>query len=267
MLPLLSLNLTALLSLLPAALILPLRPRPARDVLFWLLLALAIAGPAAWAVRQLADSWNASLPATLWVGIAASAALFAAVALLDPQAWRLSPLLLPYLLVLGGFATVFSLLERRGNVAVPSAPWLATHIVVSVITVGLLTLAAVAALSSFLQVRTLKVKRPTRLSRMLPAVADSERLSERLLLISEAVLAVGLVTGMALERHETGSLLRMDHKTMLSLLAFAVIGVLLVGRRACGVRGQIAARVVLLAYLLLLLGYFGVKFVRQIGMG
>ena len=70
-----------------------------------------------------------------------------------------------------------------------------------------------------------------------------------------------------MEYLETGNALILDHKNILSLLAFLVIGVLLVGRRICGVRGQIAARVVLAAYLLLILGYFGVKFVRQVLLG
>ena len=69
---------------------------------------------------------------------------------------------------------------------------------------------------------------------------------------------------MATQYLENGSVFKLDHKNLLSLLAFVVIGALLIGRRVCGVRGQIAARVVLLAYLLLILGYFGVKFVNQV---
>jgi ABC-type uncharacterized transport system permease subunit len=37
---------------------------------------------------------------------------------------------------------------------------------------------------------------------------------------------------------------------------------LLIAHRHSGLRGRQAARLVLLAYMLLLLGYFGVKFVR-----
>jgi len=89
-------------------------------------------------------------------------------------------------------------------------------------------------------------------------------LSERLLILSEIVLGLGLATGMALEYLESGSLWKFDHKTLLSLLAFLLIGALLTGRRVCGVRGQIAARVILSAYLLLFLAFFGVKFVQQV---
>jgi len=53
----------------------------------------------------------------------------------------------------------------------------------------------------------------------------------------------------------------------LVLLAFAVIGALLVLHYRSGLRGQRAARLVLLAYLLLTLAYPGVKFVTDVVIG
>jgi hypothetical protein len=79
-----------------------------------------------------------------------------------------------------------------------------------------------------------------------------------------AVLALGLVTGMALQYGETGSLLVLDHKTVLTITAFVVIGALLFAHFKTGLRGRKAARIVLLAYLLLTLGYPGVKFVTDV---
>ena len=55
-----------------------------------------------------------------------------------------------------------------------------------------------------------------------------------------------------------------NHKTVLSLVAFVVIGILLVAHFRTGIRGRRASRLVLLAYLLLTLGYPGVKFVTDI---
>jgi ABC-type uncharacterized transport system permease subunit len=110
----------------------------------------------------------------------------------------------------------------------------------------------------------LKTKRPTRLSRFLPAVTESERLFERLLILSEMILAVGVVSGFAMKRADTGSLFTFDHKSLFALIAFVAIGLLLIGRRVCGVRGQIAARVVLMSYTFVVLAYFGMKFVHQV---
>lgn len=253
----------ALASLLPAAL-LPLRRNSGRDGLFWAFLAVGVLGPLALAATLVADSWSTGLAADLWVVIATTMALFTILAAVDRQAWRLTPLLAPYLLLLGLVASAFAGTAERRLTEAASGAWLDLHILVSVVTIGLLTLGAVAALGSFLQSRALKLKRPNRLTRMLPPVADSERLSERLLALSQLVLGLGLATGMATQYLENGSIFKLDHKNLLSLLAFVVIGALLIGRRVCGVRGQIAARVVLLAYLLLILGYFGVKFVNQV---
>jgi len=62
----------------------------------------------------------------------------------------------------------------------------------------------------------------------------------------------------------SGSLLVFNHKILLSFLGFAaVIGLLLLHQRI-GLRGRKAARLVLLAFLLLTLGYPGVKFVTDV---
>ncbi|MGE5506421.1 MAG: inner membrane protein YpjD [Actinomycetota bacterium] len=256
-------NLLALVALVPAAVI-PLKS-PSRGAPFWIAALVAVLGPAAAAAALLSGAWQTSLSATLWVSIAASAGLFALVAAGSGQGWRLAPLLMPYLVVLGVVASVAHRLEVARPLSGTAPPaWLDLHILVGVMTYALLTLAAVASLATFLQERALKRKSPNALTRQLPSVADSERLSGRLLLACEIVLGLGLATGMGTLYFETGSLFKVDHKTLLSLLAFGLIGLLLVGHRVCGVRGRIAARVVLVAYLLLTLAYPGVKFVTQV---
>jgi ABC-type uncharacterized transport system permease subunit len=259
-----ALNVFALLALIPAALV-PLRPGAGRGGGFWAVIALAVAGPALWAAWMMSGAWQTSLSAALWVSIAASATLFGGLALSGGQSWRLAPLLMPFLALLGLLASLVQGAEvpRPLQGSAPAA-WLDIHIIVSVLTYALLTLAAVASLATFLQERALKRKRPSTLTRMLPSVADSERLAGRLLVASETVLGIGLATGMGTQYFETGTLLTLGHKTLLSLLAFALIGLLLIGHRVCGVRGRIAARIVLLAYLLLTLAYPGVKFVTQV---
>lgn len=258
----LALNAFALVSLLPAAIV-PLRSGTGRTGLFWAVTALAVAGPAVFATALLSGAWQTDLGTTLWVSIAASAGLFTALAAATRQGWRLAPLLMPYLAVMGVLASV-ARGEPRPMVGGAPALWLDLHIVVSVLTYGLLTLAAVASLGVFLQERALKRKRPSGLTRMLPSVLDGERMADGLLLATEIVLGVGVATGMATQYFETGTILHADHKTLLSLLAFGLIGALLAGHRVCGVRGRLAARVVLVAYLLVTLAFPGVKFVTQV---
>ena len=69
---------------------------------------------------------------------------------------------------------------------------------------------------------------------------------------------------MATQLGESGVFIVFDHKTILTITAFLVIGGLLAGQALSGVRGRLAARMVLVAYLLLTLGYPGVKFVTDV---
>ena len=259
----LAFNLAALIALAPAALLPLLRPT-GRDGSFWGVLGLAVCAAVGWSASQLTGSWQTNLSATLWVGIAASLVLFAVIAAFHRQAWRLSPLLLAYLMLLGLMAALFVSAAGAPLPQSLSSGWIDSHILVSIASLAFLTVAASAALASFLQARALKSKQPNGLTRMLPSVTDSERLFERLLLLAELVLGLGLATGMGTQYGENGRFLSFDHKTLLSLTGFVLIGLLLIGRRVCGVRGQIAARTMLLAYSLIIIGYFGVKFVKQV---
>lgn len=259
-------SITALLTLLPAAL-LSTRPEGRRDAAFWGAVTLAFAGPALLGLMMLGAQWVTGLSPALWVSIAGTMLVFAICAAVLPQAWRLLPLLGPYLLLLGFIATVWE--QALGGPLPAAAPtgWVQLHIVVGVATYALLTVAAVAGLAAFLQERALKLKRPTRLTRQMPSVTDADALSTALLTLGEVILGIGLITGMAVEWLEYERLLSTDHKTLLSLLAFAVIGGLLLAKRFTGVRGRGAARIVLVAYLLLTLAYPGVKFVTGVLMG
>ena len=256
----------ALLALIPMA-ALRLRATERRDFLFWLCLGIAIAGPAISAAAQLGGVWRTGFAMSLWLTIAVTLALFACLSALQRQAWRLAPILLPYLLLLGAIALVWQRAPERPLVEGVPVGWFGAHILFALMTYGLLTLAAVAGAAVVLQERALKAKRPTELTRSLPAVFEGERLQLGLLVASEAVLALGLASGMAAEHFLNGRLLVFDHKTTLSVAAFIAIALLLVAHRFTGVRGQRVARGVLMAYLLLTLAYPGVKFVTDVLMG
>ncbi len=258
------LGLTALIALVPAALV-PLRRREHRDTVFWSVIAVAVAGPVAWAAVQLGGGpWRTGFSVTLWAIIALSMLAFAGLSAANRHVWRLTPLMLPYMLLLAVAATVWSQAPERPLATAAPAGWVQVHILTSVVTYALFTIAAVAGLGVVLQERALKAKRPSPLTRSLPSVADGESLQVRLLVAAEAVLGLGLLSGMATEYLATGALMRFEHKTLLSSLAFLVIAALLVAHFRTGVRGRRAARLVLLAYLLLTLAYPGVKFVTDV---
>jgi ABC-type uncharacterized transport system permease subunit len=257
-------SLLALISLAPSIAV-STRRSPERDRLFWVTTVIAAVGPAAWCAAQIPQTWDPSLSAALWACVAAGMIVFAGVAAINDQAWRLSVLLVPYLLILGLMGWAAAAIPASTSVE-PAAAWFRIHIAVAILTLGLLTVAAVGSLASYIQATGLKAKRRGWLSARLPAASESERLSANILIIVEIVLAIGVVSGSILEHAETGRFLLATHKTMMVLLAFVIIALLLIARRFLGMPGQVAARVVLLAYLLVVLGYFGVKVVHQMPM-
>jgi ABC-type uncharacterized transport system permease subunit len=238
-----------------------------RVAIFWVLLAVALAGPISWATVQLAGHWQTGFSASLWLTIAVSIGLFAVIAAVNRTAWRLAPLLLPYLLILGVLAMIWQHSAGRPLSGAAAEGWLIAHIVVSELTYALITIAAMAGLAILLQERALKAKRPTEFTRRLPPVADAERLQVGLLVAGEAVLGIGLITGFVTLYSAAGTVLRLDHKTVLAIVAFAVIGALLALHFLAGMRGRRAARLILIAYLIITLAYPGVKFVTDVLMG
>ncbi len=270
-------GLAAFASLLPSALFAVKqgavnRAADGRSAIYWLTLAVAVAGPLSWAVAQSSGAWHTGLSTTLWVTIAASMVLFAVIVMLSPTAWRLTPLLTSYMALLALLALVWQHAPETKPLAPNAlsggaAGWVEAHILVSVVTYALVTIAAMAALGALLQEKALKNKRPTALSRLLPSVSESEWLLVRLLALGEIVLALGMATGMATQYRETGALIIWDHKTILSFSSFIIIAVLLIAHFVSGVRGRLVTRIVLVAYLLLTLGYPGVKFVTDVLIG
>lgn len=246
---------------------------------FWLLLGAALAGSLAvlalrsgayWGDAQWEDAqwdharWDSSLSTALWWSVAVCLLLFALLAALGETVRRLAPLLYCYLLLLALAALASGGLP--GHVRMPGGGglWLPLHIGISLATYALATLAAVAGLAVFLRERALKRKEQGGLIERLPSIADGERLQFALLGAAEAVLGAGLATGLALAWAGGSFQLEFDHKTLLSVLAFLLIGLLLLFHAHGGLRGRRAARLALLAYLLLSLSYLGVKLVTDV---
>jgi ABC-type uncharacterized transport system permease subunit len=148
--------------------------------------------------------------------------------------------------------------------AIMASPWVIFHVLVSVITYGVVTTGACAALAGLLRESALKNKTSSAFTQRLPSMADCDALQIKLLWTGEMVLGLGLITGMAASFTTDGWLIHFGHKTVLALLAFVIIGVLLVVHRKSGVRGRQAARLTLAAYLMLSLAYPGVKFVTDV---
>ncbi len=239
---------------------------PINAWLFWLLHGVALSGALAAIAQQVTMGWSERLSLALWLSLVVVLLLYPLVAMRWRGATALAPLLYPYLLLLAIGATLLEPghLPAAGGQALQVSTWLAAHVVFALIAYGLVTLSALSGLAVVLQELALKRRRPGRLSSMLPALADGERLQMSLLAWAEVGLALAIASGMAHQILTDGVLLRLDHKTLLVLLGFLVIALLLILARQAGLRGRRAARIVLTAYLLLTLAYPGVKFVSDL---
>lgn len=253
---------SALVALLPAA-IYAIRNPPSRERLFWALLAVAVAGPLLQTAALFGAGWRTGLSSALWVTIATTMVIFAALAAASRRSRGLASLLLPYMVLLGLLALIWHNQPGRALSGAPSI-WIQLHIALSVITYSLVTIAAVAGLAVFLQERAIKSRTPGKVTGLLPSIADAEFLEVRLLGVSAVVMACGVLTGMSAQFVYDGRLIAIDHKTVFSLIALGIIVVLLAAHYISGVRGRKAARILLLAYLFLTLGYPGVKFVTDV---
>ena len=231
--------------------------RLGRNLVLWLLLAAALAGPAALVLSEIQAGWQAGLSPNLWATIAATLLVFAVLCLVRPGAYRLGGLLLPYLVVSAALAIAFSGAPNAEGPPIEEGLWFPVHVVLAVASFAVLTLAAIAGAAVMLQEHALKRRAQIGWTgQTLPPLADAEGMQIRLLTWAAILMAAALATGAANEVLMTGQ-----------LLAFALILVLLFLHQRTGLRGRHAARWLLVGYLLLLLAYPGVKFVRDVLIG
>ncbi|RED53257.1 cytochrome c assembly protein [Aestuariispira insulae] len=209
--------------------------------------------------------WSGDFVHTIWLTVAASIAIFALILPVNKTVYDLSGLFLPLVTATAFFAMGWYIFAPAPSVAVAQdfngTAWIFVHIGTAVATYAMLTIAACASLAVWIKEHALKRKMRNILADGLPPVMAAESLQMRMLSLAEGVLAVSLLSGMAVEYTSKGVLLSFSHKEVLSLLAFVVIGFLLLANHRFGVRGKRASRLLLLAYLLVVLGYPGVKLI------
>lgn len=140
-----------------------------------------------------------------------------------------------------------------------------THILLSLIAYSLLAIAALQALTLAYQENQLEHKTNSLLFRTLPPLQTMEKLLFRMIAVGFAVLSLALLTAIPL----TDSVIEQHllHKTILSIIAWIVFAILLVGHYIAGWRGKTAVRWTLSGFAVLILAYFGSKFVLEILIG
>jgi len=136
------------------------------------------------------------------------------------------------------------------------------HITLAVLAYALLSLAAAHALVLWVHESRLKRHRLAGVTSGLPPLASTEALLFQLITAGFSILTLTLVTG-ALFVHDLFAQ-HLVHKTVLSIVAWVVFGILLWGRWRHGWRGRTAAGWTLSGMAFLLLAYFGSKLVLEL---
>lgn len=140
----------------------------------------------------------------------------------------------------------------------------AVHVVVSILAYSLMCLAAAQSLMLLMQERHLRSKHPGGFIRALPPMQTMESVMFQMIGFGFILLTFTLISGVFFSEAVFGQPLKFTHHMVLAVLAWIVYAVLMVGRWRLGWRGRPAIHWTLGGFMLLLLAYFGSKFVLEI---
>lgn len=150
-------------------------------------------------------------------------------------------------------------------------PFFLPHLLVGTLAYGVLSLAALHAVLMTLAERALHhggeeagTLPLARFLEDLPPLLVLERILFRFIGLGFALLTLTAFSGVLFSEEIFGKPLRLDHKNVFTLIAWAVFGILLLGRRLWGWRGRTALRLTFGGFALLLLAYVGSRFVLEV---
>ena len=136
------------------------------------------------------------------------------------------------------------------------------HAWLALLAYATLALAAVLAIFLWAQERALRRREFHAWLRALPPLTELETLLFRSIAVGFVLLSATLLTGVLFVQNLLAQ--HLVHKTVLSVLSWLAFGALLLGRWRRGWRGATAVRWTLAAMALLVLAFFGSKFVLEL---
>lgn len=144
-----------------------------------------------------------------------------------------------------------------------SLDWrLLLHAWLALLAYATLAIAALLAIFLWVQERALRRREFHHWLRALPPLTELESLLFRTITVGFVLLTATLLTGVLFVENLLAQ--HLVHKTVLSVLSWLAFGGLLVGRWRLGWRGATAVRWTLAAMALLVLAFFGSKFVLEL---
>ncbi len=161
-------------------------------------------------------------------------------------------------------AAVMALPMHAGASAETSPPltWQTqTHVLVSMFAYGLLTVGAIVAVYALVQERRLKSVRISPYNNLFAPLSTTERLLYAITAAGFVGLALAVVSGFTFVDNLFAQ--HLVHKTAFSIGALVVFGILLAGRTFAGWRGRRGVYLYLGGFTLLILAYFGSRFILE----
>ncbi len=162
---------------------------------------------------------------------------------------------------LSGLVSIFSSLDFPVQLIATDNSAIQGHIMISVVAYSLITLGAFQASLLAFQDHSIRSHHPGGLVRFLPPLYDMESLLFVFLGFGFVCLSVSLISGFFFLEDIFAQ--HLVHKTVLSIIAWFILGILMFGRLKFGWRGKTAIRWTLSAFLFLMLAFFGSKLVLE----
>ncbi|MFC1740202.1 inner membrane protein YpjD [Pseudomonadota bacterium] len=156
-------------------------------------------------------------------------------------------------------------LPHQGYPLSEASVGITVHMVSSVLAFGLLSIAGLYALFVFFIDHFLRRHHLSQLVRSLPPLEVLEDLLFKTIAAGFAFLSVSLLSGIMFIDDIFAQ--HLVHKTILSIMAWLLFGIMLWGRWRYGWRGSLAVRLTLAGIILLVLAYFGSKLVLEMILG
>jgi ABC-type uncharacterized transport system permease subunit len=157
------------------------------------------------------------------------------------------------------FATQTGAIEVTGS----GLSWqLQTHVFTAMFAYGLLAAGAILAVYALIQDRRLRAAKLSPVNHLFAPLEKTERVLYGVASAGIAVLAMSMALGITFVENLFAQ--HLVHKTVLSLIALSVFGILLAGRHFAGWRGKRAIYLYLGGFIILCLAYFGSRYILEV---
>ncbi len=137
------------------------------------------------------------------------------------------------------------------------------HLLLSMIAYAVLTMAAFHAVMHLLLDQALKRKQTHPVINAMPPLVKLEGLILSLLNWSVWLLALSILTGLTWQWFDFSHFALFNHKVLLALFSFAMLFWLLIQQKKATWHGRRTSQLILTAYSLMLLAYFGVRLIHS----